>query len=118
MERIKNNLIILSIILLGNIMIVLSSCDSGGKIISVEVYQLPYKIIYVAGMTDSLDMYGCIIRIDTRREGAFYDLFEDAYFATVRHEIDFSIPGEYEVLFYWSESQIYSMIIHVIPASD
>jgi len=96
----------------------LSSCDSGLAIVSVDVIQLPYKVVYVAGTEDSLDMDGCIISIRVRDGGVREVSFEEEPRATIRHEIDFSTPGEYEVFFYWGDTQIYTMTIQVILTSE
>ena len=110
----KRFLAISQALLLIIIVLLLSSCDAGNEIVSLEVIQHPYKTVYTAGMDNSFDMEGCIIRRRLRsgvvQEHSFYDL----RWTTVRHGIDFSIPGEYEVVFYWGSNEIYTMTIQVV----
>ena len=118
MKKKRIFLVVLKILLLAVSVFILSSCDRGLEILSVDVIQLPHKMTYVAGTADSLDMNGCVLRRRIRdgRETDF--AFGSWPFVSVSHEIDFSTPGEYEVHFYWSETQIYTMIIQVIPAPE
>jgi len=96
----------------------LSSCigidDTGNEIVSVEVVQLPYRMAYVAGVDDSLDMEGCVIRLFTRDGNETDSLFGNWSFVTARHQIDFSTPGEYDVVFYWGDTPIHMMTIQVV----
>ena len=95
--------------------LVLSSCDTAFTLRDIEIVQLPYRTVYIAGVDDSLDMEGCIILLRARNRR--YDMeviFEEESFAYVTHDIDFSTPGEYEVFFYWGEIQFDSMIIQVV----
>jgi len=111
----KNRLLAaLRIALFVILIFLLPSCDSGLAIVSVDVIQLPYKVVYVAGTADNLDMEGCIIRLYTR-DGRETDILFDSWpFITVRYEIDFATTGEYQVFFYWGDVQIYTMTIQVI----
>jgi len=71
-------------------------------------------MVYVIGVDDSLDMEGFIIRLHARDGYTTEVAFEDSEWATVRYEIDFTIPGEYEVFFYWGDINFGSMAIQVI----
>ena len=117
--KIKEYLVVLKILVLILVALNLSSCDRGLEITSVEVIQLPYRMVYVAGVDDSLDMAGCILRTRIRDGRIFEDSFEDLRWAYVTHEVDFSTPGEYEVTFHWGDGQhipgpIYTMTIQVV----
>jgi len=106
---------ILKIALLLTTLLSLSSCDRGLEIVSVDVTQLPYRTVYIAEADNSLDMQGCIISIRVRDGRVREVSFEEETRASIRHEIDFSTPGEYEVFFYWGEeTHIHTMIIQVI----
>ena len=122
MKKRKRLLFILQVMLLGIVVLSLSSCDVGLEIVSVDVIQLPYRTVYVAGMDDALDMKGCIISIRTR-DGYVQEIsFADESRIRIEHEIDFSTPGEYKVFFYWGRVEtsspfpdsIYTMTIQVI----
>ena len=91
----------MQIFLLSSVALQLSACDRGLEIMSVEVIQLPYKMVYVAGIDDHLNMEGTILQTRIRDGRVFEDLFEEETRAFIRHDIDFSTPGEYEVRFYW-----------------
>ena len=101
MKKSEKPLLALQVILLMIVILSLSSCRWGQEIVFVEVAQLPYKMVYVAGTADSLDMEGCIIRIHTRDKQVEEGLFVSEIFAYATHEIDFSTPGEYDVRLYW-----------------
>jgi len=114
MKKNKKTLVILQVILLVITVLLISSCEAGNEITSVEVIQYPYKMVYVAGTANSLDMDGGVIRLHNRSGVTSDSLFGNWPFVTVRYEIDFAIPGEYEVLFYWGEIHIYTMTIQVV----
>ena len=59
------------------IVLLLSSCDRGLEIMSVEVIQHPYKTVYIIGVDNSLDMDGCILRTRIRDGIVFEDSFDD-----------------------------------------
>jgi len=83
-------------------------------IVSVEVVQPPYKMAYTAGVDDSLDMAGCVIRFTTR-DGVSTDIpFESSDFVTVRYQIDFSRLGNHIVTFYRGDTRIHSMVIRIV----
>jgi len=54
--------VLLSVILI----IAHSSCRRDQEILTVEIIQLPYRTVYIAGTVDSLNMDGCVIRLHTR----------------------------------------------------
>jgi len=108
----------LQIALVVALIFILSSCRRGQEILTVEIVQLPYKTVYISEAVDSLDMEGCVIRLHTRDGGETDIPFELWPFVTVSYEIDFSMPGEYEVFFYWQYIHIYTMTIQVIPAPE
>jgi len=110
----KKRFLAISQALLLMIVLLLSSCDRGLEIMSVEVIQHPFKTVYIAGVDNSLDMDGCILRKRIRDGRVFEDSFDDLSWATVRHEIDFLMPGEYEVVFYGGSNEIYTMAIQVV----
>jgi len=64
-------------LLLMIIVLLLSSCDRGLEIMSVEVIQHPYKTVYIIGVDNSLDMDGCILRTRIRDGIVFEDSFDD-----------------------------------------
>ena len=115
----KKHLAVLKILLLFLVVLQLTSCDRGLEIMSVEVIQLPYKMVYIAGVDDSLNMDGCIISIRIRDGRVRETSFNAESRINLEHEIDFSTPGEYEVTFHWGDGQhipgpIYTMTIQVI----
>jgi hypothetical protein len=114
MKKSKKHLVILQILLLSFIVSLLSSCEAGNEIVSVEVAQLPYRAVYVAGVDTSLDMDGFTAFTRTRDGRTWEDSFDDAHWITTRHQVDFSTAGEYEVFFYWGQIQIGSMTIQVV----
>jgi len=118
MIKSRGILMVLATLLLMIAVFVLSSCgidDSGNEITLMEVIQLPYRMVYVAGIDDSLDMEGCILLTHIRDGRVFEDSFYNLRHATVRHEIDFLTPGKYEVFLYWGEDwRIYTMVIQVV----
>jgi len=91
----------LVILLLTTAIFQLSACRADQRIVSVEVVRLPYKMTYVAGVDDALDMAGCVIRIRERGGHIGEISYYEEIRATARHRINFSVPGEYEVRFYW-----------------
>lgn len=90
----------------------------GAEIIMREVAQLPYRMVYIAGVDDSLDMDGFVVNLHLRNGNIDSISFYDSRWAIAKHEIDFSIPGEYEVFLYWGEFPLGYMTIQVIaPAT-
>jgi len=103
MVKSKKHLAALQVLLLIIAVLHLSSCEAGNEIVSVEVSQLPDKMVYIAGVDESLDMAGCMIRLHIRNGSISDIVFDNWPFVFIRHEIDFSTPGEYAVRFYWGE---------------
>ena len=110
-------MILSALLTAASLVLILSSCDRGLEIVRREVAQLPYRTVYVAGVDDSLDMSGCVIFLHLRDGRMSEVVFEESQWATVKHEIDFSTPGEYEVFFYWGDIQFDTIIIQVVPTS-
>jgi hypothetical protein len=83
----------------------LVGCDWDIVVVSAEIAGVPNRIIYIASIDSELDLSG-LKRISTQRNG---EVFEDdlenwgKWFdgEEVRHEIDFTIPGVYEVELYY-----------------
>jgi len=104
----------LTALLLTIIVAPLTSCEAGNEIVGVEVIQLPYRLIYIAGVDDSLDMEGCVIRLHNRNGRTTDIAFGSWSFVSMVYRINFLIPGEYEVFFYWRDNRIHTMTIQVI----
>jgi len=104
----------LYILLMAISFLALSSCRREFEIVMREVAQLPYRTVYIAGVDDALDMEGFIVRLHSRNGQFEEHSFYDVHWNNVRHEIDFTAPGEYEVFFYWGRFNFGSMTIQVI----
>ena len=100
------------------LMLSLAACDSGLRVVSISIDRFPNKITYVAGQDSELDMSGCNIRRTTKSgiedvlsvtsEG--YTIrtgikstelelieFDGSKAFEIHHNIDFNVPGVYQV---------------------
>jgi len=119
MKNAKKRIMILQALFLVLTALQMTSCDSGLEIVGLEIVQYPSRTEYPVEFNEELDMYGCIILIRTRDGHERKALFVDTSWATISHEIDFSLPGEHEVFIYWGDVQrIGSFTVQVVPSDS
>jgi len=115
MDLTKKHVLMRLILLMAITVFTFSSCSRSLEIIKREVTQLPHRTIYIAGVDDSIDMEGLVVTLHSRGGRVVSVPYEDTEWVIVEHEIDFLIPGEYEVFLYWGEFFFGSMSIQVVP---
>jgi len=97
---------ILSIIFFLLLMLLSSGCDRDILVVRYELGQPPDRIIYIANVDTELDFTGATLvpisrNGDTNNERLLTDLLQGRQFpgwsTEIRHAIDFTTPGVYEV---------------------
>lgn len=81
-------------------LLMLTSCDSGLRIVGIYVSEYPDRIVYFSGLDDEIDLSGLEITLQTA-EGTeqaipYHDSEFDFRF-TVAYDIDFDTAGVYIV---------------------
>lgn len=76
--------------------IIVMGCDSGLKIVGMEIKQYPNKIVYFAEIDNKLDLTGGFVNyILINKSKSSSDMINHSI--TVTHDIDFNKPGVYVV---------------------
>ena len=93
----------------------LSACDSGLKIVEVELEKYPLRIVYLQNIDTTLDLLGGRAIILTQDGGRHREYLSELPFT---HNIDFEEPGVYEVSFATEHYEAFSFAVQVISADN
>ena len=74
----------------------ITGCDSGLKIIGIEIEKYPDRIVYYSGIDKELDLTGGVVNFILKQNTKSAVNMEDNE-VTVSHNINFDKPGVYVV---------------------
>lgn len=79
---------------------ILTSCDSGLRIVGIYVSEYPDRTVYVCGQDNEIDLSGLEVTLQTA-EGTKHTIpYGDSEFDfrfIMNHDVDFDTPGVYTV---------------------
>lgn len=82
------------------VLLMLTACDSGLRIVGIYVSEYPDRTVYVCGQDTEIDLSGLEVTLQTA-EGTEHKIpYGDSEFDfrfTMNHDIDFDTPGVYTV---------------------
>ena len=90
----KKKISILTLIIL---LFFITSCEYGLVITGIDIVKYPDRIVYIAGIDDSIDLSGGVVNIMTRAYPERRDPMDDPRWGNFRvtHSINFNEPGVY-----------------------
>lgn len=90
-----------------------SGCDSGLKIVGMEIEKFPDRIVYFSGVDKELDLTGGVVNYILKGSSkAAKDMGDRGI--TVSHNIDFDKPGVYVVKLERNEAAYCKFAVEVI----
>jgi hypothetical protein len=74
-----------------------SACDSGLKIVKMEVIHYPYNIVYIAGQDSEIDLAGGRVKLITAEGQSVVVSMNNSKELEISSNIDYNKPGVYIV---------------------
>lgn len=74
----------------------LGACDEGLRIVGMDINTYPNRIVYIAGRDKTLDLSGGTVKLQVKEKKEYIEEMSDMSIS-VTHNINFDIPGVYQV---------------------
>lgn len=74
-----------------------AGCDAGLKIVGMDINTYPDRIVYIAGVDDSLDLTGGTVKYYLKQKTESIYKMENNIYLNITDNINFNEPGVYVV---------------------